>query len=369
MDPITQAALGAAVGQLVGGRVLGARAAVAGACAGAAPDIDVIFSAGGDWYDSLRLHRGITHSLFFGPVIGPALGALAWHLERQRFTAVKQRGFDAAAAPLRDAALGTRQRAIAWIAVMSFGLLSHPLLDVLTSYGTQLLQPFSDARFAIHAMPIIDPVYTLLLLLGVALGVRHATGHSTPRVTLIAATTLLVTSAYLGWAATINARAEAWARADLAAEGVRYDQLSAFPTLLQIHYRRIVARSNNADHVGYVSLWKPCDIRWESAPRLRPASAEAFLATREGRIFDWFTMGWLRFAPAGGDPSLALRAVDLRYGLDTDPNRSLFSVELHQNPQTAELGPSRPGRGAALERMNLLGTLAAAAYPATCPVG
>lgn len=365
MDPVTQAALGAVVGQLVGGRTLGSRAALAGAFAGAVPDIDVIFSAGGDWYDSLRLHRGITHSLFFGPVIGPALGMLAWHVERRRFALQDAKRSDPD--PLR--APGTRRRASAWVAVMSFGLLSHPLLDVLTSYGTQLLQPFSDARFAVHAMPIVDPVYTLLLLMGVMIGLRQPKQNAKPGITRVAAGTLLITCAYLAWAASINARAETWARADLAAEGIHHDQLSAFPTLLQIHYRRIVARSNEADHVGYVSMWKPCDIRWESAPRLRPATANAFLASREGQIFDWFTMGWLRFAPAGDDPSLALRAVDLRYGLDTDPDRSLFSVEMHQDPQTAALGPSRPGRGAGLERKNLFGSLAAAAYPATCPLG
>ncbi|MGA0839667.1 MAG: metal-dependent hydrolase [Pseudomonadales bacterium] len=355
MDPVTQAALGAAVGQLVGGRVLGPRAALAGAFAGAVPDIDVVFSTGGDWFDSLRLHRGITHSVFFGPAVGPLIGLLAWDLERRRWR--------------HGAGTGSRERALAWVLVMSLGLLSHPLLDVLTSYGTQLLQPFSDARFAIHAMPIIDPVYTLLLLGGVGLGIYRSRARIANGITTIAAITLLVSSAYLGWAAALNARAEAWARADLAAENIAHDQLSAFPTLLQIHYRRVVARSDSADHVGYVSLWKPCDIRWQSAPRQTPPNASVFLESREGRIFNWFAMGWLRFAPVGSDPSIALRAVDLRYGLDSDPDRSLFNVELFQHPTTGHLGRARPGRGIGLERTSTLTALLASAYPDTCPIG
>ena len=53
MDPISQTALGAVVGHVAGHRRLGAKAAVIGAVAGALPDIDVLFSVGGDYFDQL----------------------------------------------------------------------------------------------------------------------------------------------------------------------------------------------------------------------------------------------------------------------------------------------------------------------------
>ncbi|MFX7938344.1 metal-dependent hydrolase, partial [Acinetobacter baumannii] len=48
-------------------------------------------------------------------------------------------------------------------------MISHALLDTCTIYGTQLLQPFSDARFAVPAVGIIDPLYTVILLAAVVI--------------------------------------------------------------------------------------------------------------------------------------------------------------------------------------------------------
>ena len=40
-------------------------------------------------------------------------------------------------------------------------VLTHPLLDAHTAYGTQLFWPFSDERFAWSIISIIDPLFTL----------------------------------------------------------------------------------------------------------------------------------------------------------------------------------------------------------------
>ena len=74
MDPFSQAALGAVVAQASAQHKLGFRVVVAGAFAGAMPDIDVFFAK--DYFHNLQIHRGITHSLFFAPVMGPLLGFL-----------------------------------------------------------------------------------------------------------------------------------------------------------------------------------------------------------------------------------------------------------------------------------------------------
>ena len=80
MDPISQAALGAVVAQASAQHKLSFRVVVAGAIAGAMPDLDVFIA--GDYFDNLQTHRGITHSLFFAPVMGPMLGYLIYKLER-----------------------------------------------------------------------------------------------------------------------------------------------------------------------------------------------------------------------------------------------------------------------------------------------
>ena len=306
MDPLSQAALGAAVAHGIFHRRLGWKAAVWGAVAGAAPDIDILFSIGADEFHALETHRGITHSLFFAPVVGPIWGA--WIERRARV-----RG-----APVDPT------RMWAWIGAITLALLSHPLLDYFTPYGTQLLQPFSDARFAWPAMPIIDPVYTLILLAGLAIAWRTS---PKPLAGVASLAGVLLSSAYIGWGAWLNASAREFARADLAARGIENAEVSAYPTILQIHYRRVVARTEDEDLAGYVSMWEPCAIDWGRAPRQDGELVERALATREGRIFNWFAMGLVHpIVEAHGDER-RVRFADLRYGVDTDPSRSLFGFE------------------------------------------
>ncbi|MBX3706798.1 MAG: metal-dependent hydrolase [Pseudomonadales bacterium] len=324
MDPVSQAALGAVVGQAAGHRRLGYWAAAVGALAGALPDIDVLFSVGGDFFDQLVLHRGFTHSLLFAPLAGPLIGWLVWRVELAR-----------GLAPARSTG-----RLATWMLVASLALLSHPLLDVLTPYGTQLLAPLSDARFAINAMPIIDPLYTALLCLGLWLAARPLARHAHTTAVL----TLLVSCSYLGFGWYLNHAAEREAIRQLAAAGITDARVAAFPTILQVHYRRVVARTPDADRVGYISMWQPCPIDWRAAPVHDGTEIAQFLATREGAIFHWFTMGWTRFVHAVDGDRLLLRAIDLRYGFTDDPDESIFNAYAPLLADTRALGPVRAGR-------------------------
>lgn len=337
MDPISQAALGAVVGQAAGHRQLGYRAAVAGAFAGALPDVDVVFSVGGDAFDQLVLHRGITHSLFFAPVAGPTLGTVGWYLAGR-------------------SSLGR------WMLVMTLALWSHPLLDWLTSYGTQLLRPFSDARFAVDAMPIIDPLYTGLLLLGLLIAWRQPR-----RAVTVATVTLVVSSAYLGYGWQQNVAAQREASRQLVALGIDGARVSAFPTLLQVYYRRVVARTADEDRVGFLSTWQPCTIDWQVRPRMRRDDPliQSFLQTREGHIFDWFSMGWGRYRI--DSPTGRLIATDLRYGFDADPDRSIFSASVAIDDVGRLTGPAVAGQyGAADADAGLLGSLLQRTFGADC---
>ena len=46
---------------------------------------------------------------------------------------------------------------------MMLALVTHPLLDLMTIYGTQVFQPFTDEAYGLGSMFIIDPVYSLAL--------------------------------------------------------------------------------------------------------------------------------------------------------------------------------------------------------------
>ena len=143
MDSLTQAALGAAVGHVVAGERGGSKALVAGAVAGTLPDLDVLFYPVLDSVAELGFHRGLSHSFLFVVVAAPLFGLLVARFAR--------------GAPVS-------WKTWSWVGFWAFG--THVILDSLTIYGTGLLEPFSNARAAWNTLFIIDPLYTVPLLVG-----------------------------------------------------------------------------------------------------------------------------------------------------------------------------------------------------------
>ena len=97
--------------------------------------------------------------------------------------------------------------------------------------------------------------------------------------------------------------------------------------MLQVHYRRVVARLPEEDLTGFISMWDPCHIDFVRAPRTGGALVDAVLATREGAIFDWFTMGFTHASLESSDAGVRILLSDLRYGFDDDPKISVFTAE------------------------------------------
>ena len=78
---------------------------------------------------------------------------------------------------------------------------------------------------------------------------------------------------------------------------------------------------------GFLSMWDPCHIDWQRAPNHSGRSVEAVLATREGKIFDWFTLGFTHTSIEATDEGTRVLLSDLRYGFDDDPRTSLFAAD------------------------------------------
>lgn len=353
MDPISQAALGAAAGHALFHRQLGSRAVVLGAFAGAFPDIDAFYGYFDGPFGRLVSHRGITHSLFFGPVVGSLAGWAWWRREQSRASP----GDDVPA--LRF-----------WIGLFVVALMSHPLLDWFTTFGTQLLAPFSRARFALDAISIVDPVYTVTLLGGLLLAAR---ARHRPHAGLFTGGALLLSTAYLFVGLGLNDMAVRETQRQLAADGIDGAEVHAFPTMLQLPHRRVVAITENEIRVGFVSMWRPCKIEWGVARRIRSAEIDAILATREGRIYEWFAAGLLAARVAdetgAGDPR-SIRLVDLRYGYVPDPTVGLWGIETRFDATGRMIGlPERYSSRPEVSRESV-GRLLADAFPAACePAG
>ncbi|HSC79985.1 MAG TPA: metal-dependent hydrolase, partial [Chitinolyticbacter sp.] len=120
MDSLTQIVLGASVAALAAPPAQRRRALLAGAMLGTLPDLDIVPLAlmGVDAVTYVTWHRGPSHSL----LVLTALALLLWPLARWRSTTVR-------VAPRR------------WLAAIWLALLTHPLLDAFTVYGTQLWWP------------------------------------------------------------------------------------------------------------------------------------------------------------------------------------------------------------------------------------
>ena len=148
MDPVSQGAVGAVFAQNAA-RAAQIRAfALFGALAGMAPDLDVFISSDTDPLLFLEYHRHFTHALVFIPVGALIVCAALFKLLRHPLTFPT-----------------------AYLACL-IGYATHGLLDACTSYGTQLLWPFSDARIAWNNVSVIDPLCTVPLLICVIAAAR-----------------------------------------------------------------------------------------------------------------------------------------------------------------------------------------------------
>ena len=142
MDPITHAASGAVAMLAMPRRPAGRWAVPLAALAAASPDVDVLMA--NTPLQFLLLHRGITHSLFFAPLLGLILALVGCSLWRAQTP-------------------GHWRFAKTWLFMTAMVLL-HIWLDCITTYGTMIFVPFSHIRVRLNAVFIIDLLITLPLL-------------------------------------------------------------------------------------------------------------------------------------------------------------------------------------------------------------
>jgi inner membrane protein len=229
MDSLTHIALGAAVGTAVLGRKVGPRAALWGAACGTLPDLDV-FVPYGDPVRDFTFHRTESHSLFWLTVASPALAWLIARLERR------------SGATFRE-----------WLALVWLALITHPLLDALTVYGTQLLLPFSDYPVGVGSVFIIDPLYTVPLVVGVAVALRLR-ANDPANASRWNAVGLAASTLYLGWTVAAQSHVEGVVHRSLAASSVADGRVLVTPTPFNSILWRVVVMDDDGYNEGFYSL-------------------------------------------------------------------------------------------------------------------
>ena len=229
MDSISQAALGAAVGVAFMGRQRPVwQAALVGAAIGTLPDLDVFIDKG-DAIDNMVLHRAETHALFWQFLASFPLAFVV-----AQFT--------------RSPELLKRW----WLTTLSV-LVTHSLLDGITIYGTRLALPFSDQPVGLGSLFIIDPLYTLPLLLGLLL-----TGlMRNPKRFRWNHRGLALSTLYAGWAIAAQAHVTQQVLASPEAQKLEAERILVTPTPFNTLLWRIVLRGDESYQEGFYSLLDP----------------------------------------------------------------------------------------------------------------
>ncbi len=226
MDSITHLALGACVGEILLFKRLGKKVLILGAVAQNLPDLDVLASLWTSPAENLLVHRGITHSLFFGIA---AAALLSFGIRKV-----------------------WRSISISFVSLFLFLCLQfwlHDLLDAFTAYGTGLLEPFGHQRYSFHLLFVGDPLFSVSLIATCValLFLRKENPHRRRW----AFAGLVPALLYLGSAAHTKMLVQAQAKKELAAQGIPYKSMFTTPTPFNTRLWYVVAATESGYVTGY----------------------------------------------------------------------------------------------------------------------
>jgi len=343
MDSVTQAVLGAAVQGAILGKTQGRRALAYGAVLGTLPDLDVLVRYA-DPVSMMTYHRGFSHSVF---VLTALAALLAWLIRKVWPHAPYS---------------GRRLFVALWLV-----LVTHPVLDAFTVYGTQLFWPLAWTPESWAAIFIIDPIYTVPLLLAVLFaavvglkgqGAQPSRGQA-PESTVapgrargVAALVLALafSTAYLSLGLAGREVAARRVGDALKAEGIEVQTLRAVPVTVNAFIWRVIAKTPDGHYYEAItSLFDRDRVRpaWHRYP-LNLEAAQVLRGVALHERLRWFTDDWLRYDVVGD----ALVVSDLRMGI---PGRYTFRFKMAECDASGHwqvrTPAAWPGHGISLEAM------------------
>lgn len=310
MDPVTQGVLGAACAQASSDKKKLAKSALIGALAGMAPDLDILIRSDSDSLLYLEFHRQFTHSLLFIPLGGLIVSLFLYPLLAKRWGL-------------------SYQLTLLWCII---GVATHGLLDGCTSYGTQLLWPLTNQRFAWDTISIIDPLLTLpmlVLVVWAALKKHKALVY----------TALLWGAVYMTLGFVQHERAMSIGNELAQFRDGKVLRVQAKPSFGNLVVWKVITETDSGFYVDAVKPWLPVlsasgqqeiwagdyidklDIE-RDLPWLDRDSQQA----RDIERFRWFSNGYIAL-----DKNNPLRVVDVRHSMLPHQITPLWGIELEKN--------------------------------------
>lgn len=330
MDPITQGVVGVSASQLVATRKEKTLAALLGFFSGMAADLDVLIYSPTDPLLGLEYHRHFTHALIFIPI-----GALLCTLF---FRAI----------------LKKRLQALSFKRTYLFafvGYATHAVLDACTTYGTQLFWPFSNARVAWNNVSVVDPLFTIPLLLLMVFAVRR-------RATVIAVVGASYAVAYLGLGVLQNNRAMNYAEQLALSRGHTPINLGVKPSFANIVVWKSVYEYQDRYYVDAIHISTKSKIYLgNSTPILDLQQHFPWLDANSQQAKDIERFRWFSNQHLGLDPDNSNRVIDIRYSLIPNKMTGMWGIVLNENAsidQHVVWNTTRPVGAAAWQRVREL---------------
>lgn len=312
MDSLTHVFLGAAIAAAIVPPQHRRAAMLAGAAMGSLPDLDVlpVNLLTSDPIARMTWHRSLSHSLLVLPFV-------AWAI----WAGFRSRGGRVAQSPRR------------WFWAILLAVITHPLLDAFTIYGTQLLWPLPFRPVMWSSVFIIDPMYTVWLLIACVIAWCWRERRFV-QPALLAGLTL--STLYLGASLWAKQQVEREAESALAAHHLEDAPRFSVPMPFNVLLWRVVAMTPEGFVEGERSL-----VADRGPMRLREYPSDVQSLTQ---VFDypgvqrlnWFNRGFMKAEERDGRLVLS----DLRMGAEPDYSFR-FAVARREGDAWREMPPEQ----------------------------
>ena len=380
MDSLTQIILGAAVGEATLGRKVGNRAMLWGAVGGTIPDLDVLGGLFLSEIDNVAFHRGFSHSILFcilgaflfgwlvnqiytssnhkwiaittkslaGILIISALQFVFSRLYPDNFIPlivaffgvvllgyfnIKKSYFSSEWTPpnasIRD-----------WQWLFFWALITHPLLDCFTMYGTQLFLPFSNMRVAWSTISVADPLYTLPFL--VCLIIASRISFQSPRRRHWNYIGIIFSSAYLLFTVFNKNRINQLFADSIKNQGTQIERFITNPSILTNILWNYTGEAKNHYYLAQYSLFDKKEVTFSKIDKnhdlLKNYEKDKTLQTLQ-----WFSDGFFTLHDMGDEYQFS----DLRFGSfsgkGTGPDDYFFRFMINEEDGLYQLNEVQSG--------------------------
>lgn len=363
MDSLTQIVLGAAVAEAALGKKIGNRAMVWGAIAGTIPDLDVLAGSFMSPLDALVFHRGPTHSLLtcalMALITGWAvhkmytwdkhrwIGMVSWTLLVIGivFGILANTGFDLnGIISGLMVILGTGyliyrrynregyESPVAtqteWTIMFLWSFMTHPLLDIFTTYGTTIFWPFSDVRVAFNNIAVADPLYTFPFLLALIVASFYSKSSLKRRYWNYAG--ILISCSYMLFTLYNKSRIDKIFTQSLDKQGIEVVSYMTTPTILNNVLWSGVAETDTSFWYGMYSFYDVNkEFKMKELLKSTPDSTEFLRKDMTLQKLIWFSHG---FYDLRQQEDNKWSYFDLRFGTfrakKSDPDEYVFKFNL-----------------------------------------